>query len=351
MIYVRSPIEFNKGNILGAFSLPLMDDEQRQKVGICYKEQGQQAAIKLGHELVSGDIKDRTIAAWCDYFDNNKNTHIFCFRGGLRSKTSQQWIAQTGRDIPLIKGGYKAFRQYLMQASETLINKLPLHIIAGKTGSGKTELLDTLNNIVDLEGLANHRGSAFGKQLSSQPTQINFENKLAKRLLQLEHKQINNLIVEDESRTIGKCALPQFLRQKMLCSPVYLLEDEFESRAQRILNDYVISMTQQYQAQYGIEQGFEHFGEYLKAAFDGIRKRLGSQRHAELLTMLNQALAHQRSQNNVNGHLCWIEVLLKEYYDPIYQYQLTKKQQRIIYRGNKEQLLELIQDKVQSKQG
>jgi tRNA 2-selenouridine synthase len=343
MIDVRAPVEFDKGTILNALNLPLMDDEQRRLVGICYKDKGQQAAIELGHKLVSGDIKDKTISLWCDYFDQNPNTHIFCFRGGLRSKTSQQWIMQTGRDIPLIKGGYKAFRQYLITSAQRIIEKMPLRIIGGKTGSGKTELLDALNDIVDLEGLANHRGSSFGKHISPQPSQINFENQLAKRLLQLDEKQLSSLILEDESRTIGKCALPEPLKLKMQQSPVYMLEDSFDTRVQRILHDYVISMNKQYRDTYGDEEGFIRFGDYLKAAFYGIRRRLGSQRHTELLAVLEQALVCQQSQNTPDGHIHWIEVLLREYYDPTYEYQLTKKQDRIVFKGNKDQLIERLQ--------
>ncbi len=345
MIDVRAPIEFDKGTILGAKNLTLMDDEERRLVGICYKEKGQQQAITLGHKLVCGDVKAQRVEAWCNYFDENPNTHIFCFRGGLRSKTSQQWITDTGRDIPLIKGGYKAFRQYLMSETENIIEQLPIHIISGKTGCGKTELLDVMDDILDLEGLANHRGSAFGKNISPQPSQINFENQIGKRLLQLQDSEQSHLILEDESRTIGRCALPECLRQKMLRSNVYLLEDDFDNRVERILQDYVINMRLQYQQNFGEEAGFNRFGEYLVTAFNGIKRRLGSQRHTELLKVLQQALSQQQSQNDHSGHMHWISVLLTDYYDPIYEYQLDKKQDRIVFRGNKKDLFELFKEK------
>jgi tRNA 2-selenouridine synthase len=342
MIDVRAPVEYDKGTILASINLPLMSDEERRLVGICYKEQGQQQAITLGHQLVSGDIKDRRIDSWCQYFDQHPNAHIFCYRGGLRSKTSQQWITESGRDIPLIKGGYKAFRQYLIQATESIVNQMPITIISGKTGCGKTELLDALDDIVDLEGLANHRGSSFGKNISAQPSQINFENQLAKRLLQIQQNQQRNLIVEDESRTIGRCALPEVLRDKMQQSPVYLLEDDIQSRVQRILQDYVINMDRRYREQFGEEEGFNRFSDYLENAFNGIKRRLGALRHTQLLEVLHQSLKQQQSQNDPSKHVEWIEVLLSDYYDPMYQYQLTKKQDRIIHRGTKEQLLDLL---------
>ena len=345
MIDVRAPVEFVKGAILSAINLPLMDDAERHKVGICYKEQGQQAAIELGHQLVSGLTRDNRVAAWCDYFDANPNTHIYCFRGGLRSKTSQRWIVESGRDIPLIKGGYKAFRQYLLQQTESLVGQWPLHIIGGKTGCGKTEVLAAMNNILDLEGLANHRGSSFGKKVTPQPSQINFENQLAKRLLQLQQNGVGALILEDESRIIGRCALPLVLKEKMLRSPVYMLEDDFESRVARILDDYVIQMDQQFTASYGEEDGQTKLEDYLTKALNGIRRRLGPQRHTQLQEVLQDALRHHQSSNDYSRHEDWIRVLLNEYYDPLYDYQISKKQDRIVYRGTAEELLSLMKEK------
>lgn len=347
IIDVRAPIEYLKGWIPNASSLPLMDDEQRHLVGTCYKKQGKEAAIVLGHKLVAGDLKEQRINSWCEFFDHHPNSHIYCFRGGLRSTTCQQWIVERGRDIPLIKGGYKALRQYLIQATEQIVEQMPLCVVSGKTGCGKTELLDTLGDALDLEGLANHRGSAFGKNITEQPTQINFENQLAKRLLQLQQMPYARLVLEDESRTVGRCALPIVLHDKMKQSPVYLLEDSIENRSQRILRDYVINMDRQYRDIFGDEDGFIRFSDYLKTAFNGIKRRLGDLRHTQLLGTLQQALNKQQSQNNYDDHLQWILVLLNDYYDPIYQYQISNKQARIVHSGNKAQLLEIIaQDRV-----
>lgn len=341
MIDVRAPVEFLKGSIFNAVNLPLMDDSQRHQVGICYKEHGKDKAIELGHQLVGIDIKADRIQQWCNYFDANPNTHIFCARGGLRSKISQQWLIEAGRDIPLIKGGYKAFRNYLINATTQTLNALPLRIVGGQTGCGKTELLAELDGALDLERLANHRGSAFGKDLTPQPSQINFENQIAKALLQLKVKKHSHIIVEDESRLIGRCALPLPLKDKMARGPVYLLEDTFDRRVQRILQDYVIKMEARFCQQYG-DLGFHQLSEHLHKAFDGIKKRLGAKKHQALVQVLDSALQRQQSQNDANDHIQWIEVLLTEYYDPLYQYQLGKKLDRIVYRGNKGQLLEQL---------
>jgi tRNA 2-selenouridine synthase len=345
LIDVRAPVEFVKGSLPHAINLPLMNDEERVLVGTCYKKQGQQAAIELGHKLVCGLSKTQRITLWCEYFDQHPNSHIFCFRGGLRSLTSQQWINKTGRDIALIKGGYKALRQYLVTTTQTLVEQQPLCIISGKTGSGKTELLDALGDTLDLEAIANHRGSAFGKNITPQPSQIDFENQIAKRLLQLQQKPYTELVLEDESRTVGRCALPIELHNKMKQSEVYLLEDDLQTRTTRILQDYVINMAEKYRLSYGEDAGFEYFCDYLKNALNRIKRRLGSLRHGQLSQKLQQALNLQLSQNDHSAHKEWITVLLNEYYDPLYEYQLSNKQDRIVCSGSKSELLEIIREK------
>jgi tRNA 2-selenouridine synthase len=350
LIDVRAPIEYAKGALPNATNLPLMNDEQRRLVGTSYKTQGQQAAIALGHKLVSGHVRAQRIDDWQTFVTQHPGSHIYCFRGGLRSKTSLQWLIDSDYSLPLIKGGYKAVRQYLIETTAAIVTQLPLLVIAGKTGSGKTELLDALGDALDLEGLANHRGSAFGKNITEQPTQIAFENQLGKRLLQLQQKSLSHIVVEDESRTVGRCALPEVLHHKMKQSAVYLLEDDIQSRAQRILQDYVINMNSRYRAIYGDEDGFEHFGEYLTSAFQGIRRRLGSLRHSQLLEILQQSLRQQQSQNDPSGHLIWINALLNDYYDPIYQYQLSNKQQRIVHRGSQAELLAVIRQQLRGAQ-
>ena len=108
MMDMRAPTEFSKGAFPSAASLPLMTDEERAQVGTCYKQQGQQAAIELGHRIVSGDIRDQRLAAWRDFAHNHPHGYLYCFRGGLRSQTVQQWLRDAGIDYPLIRGGYKA---------------------------------------------------------------------------------------------------------------------------------------------------------------------------------------------------------------------------------------------------
>jgi tRNA 2-selenouridine synthase len=203
LIDVRAPIEFTKGAFPSATNLPLMKDSEREKVGTCYKLQGQASAIELGHSLVKGAIKEQRVEAWVGAIKTNPNSYLYCFRGGLRSQLSQQWIREAGADIPYIQGGYKALRTLLIQTLESSTALSSMLILSGRTGSGKTDFLQLRDEAVDLERLANHRGSSFGKNLDPQPSQINFENQLAIAMLQHQTKQHRHLLLEDESFLIA----------------------------------------------------------------------------------------------------------------------------------------------------
>ncbi len=152
---VRAPVEFAKGSFPSAENAPpLMNDEERHRVGICYKEKGQDKAIELGgHQLVSGDIKAQRIEAWKRFVARHpEGGYLFCFRGGgLRSRLTQQWIRDSGIDYPLVKGGYKALRRFLIDSLEAQIESGQFRILSGRTGTGKTRVLMQLPNPVDLE--------------------------------------------------------------------------------------------------------------------------------------------------------------------------------------------------------
>ena len=155
----RAPVEFQQGAFPAARNLPLLDDEERQQVGICYKQSGQQAAIELGRTLVSGQLKQQRLAGWSQFARQNPNGYLYCFRGGLRSRTVQQWLAESGTHYPLVRGGYKAMRRFLLEELPGSLAAARIVLIAGKTGTGKTRVIDALSWAVDLEGLARHRGS------------------------------------------------------------------------------------------------------------------------------------------------------------------------------------------------
>ena len=197
LIDTRAPIEFAKGSFAHAINLPLMSDSEREQVGSCYKQHGQKAAIALGHQLVSGAIKEERIKAWLDHIEQHPDAYIFCFRGGLRSQISQQWLKDAGVDCPRIKGGYKAMRGFLINTIEETAQQCQFTVLGGLTGTGKTDILLQLPNSLDLEGHANHRGSSFGKHATVQPTQINFENALASDILKKRYIVISHFIIEN----------------------------------------------------------------------------------------------------------------------------------------------------------
>ncbi|WP_299810837.1 tRNA 2-selenouridine(34) synthase MnmH [uncultured Shewanella sp.] len=330
----RAPVEFEKGAFPASVNLPLMEDEERKLVGTCYKERGQAAAIELGHSLVNGEVKQQRVDAWLKFFSENPQGYLYCFRGGLRSQLTQQWLKEAGLDIPFIEGGYKAMRQFLIETIDNAPNVKPMLILSGITGSGKTDFLLQRKEAVDLEGLAHHRGSSFGRYHEGQPSQINFENSLAVALLKHQDSNAKHLLLEDESFLIGRSALPQAFYAGMQEANVLVLEESIDARLKRLLNEYVHKMHSGYIQRLGEEAGFEAFAQYLAQSITGIKKRLGGKQHDELQAIITDALSTQRSQNDTRGHLAWIELLLLKYYDPMYQYQIDKKSDRILFRGD-----------------
>ena len=336
---VRAPVEFTKGSFPGAVNAPLMNDDERHRVGIRYKEKGQASAIELGHQLVSGDLKAERIAAWKRFAIQHPDGYLFCFRGGLRSQLTQQWLKDAGIDYPLVVGGYKALRRFLIDSLEQLATNAPLRILSGRTGTGKTRVLQDLPNPLDLEGLANHRGSSFGRQVTPQPSQIDFENALAIALLKACHLRQGPIYLEDESRLIGRCALPDTLRERMAQADLMILERPMAERVAIIREDYVEAMLASYRERDGEEAGWFNFSDYLLSALDRIRRRLGGERHRRLRQSMEDALTRQLAGAGLDGHDAWIQDLLENYYDPMYDYQLSQKEGRIAVRGTPDELV------------
>ena len=347
LVDTRAPTEFQRGSFPSAVNVPLMTDDEREQVGICYKEQGERAAVALGHELVSGNVKEKRIAAWIHQVKRHENAALFCFRGGLRSQTVQAWLAASGYKVPVVNGGYKALRSYLLESLEECLSELNLTVVGGRTGVAKTALLNQAYEtyrlpVVDLEGLAHHRGSAFGKRAESQPTQINFENRIAIELLKLRASGYQQVMMEDESRLIGRCALPLTLQEKLRGAPLVKLEASLEDRVHHSWENYILS---NYREQITLcnsdEVAFTAFADSLRLSLGNIRKRLGGERYQELSKVLEAALlAHQ--QGDPESHKQWIEVLLRDYYDPMYDYQLKSKQRNVVFRGSFSEVAEFV---------
>ncbi|MCD5997119.1 tRNA 2-selenouridine(34) synthase MnmH [Pseudomonas sp. CDFA 602] len=345
MMDARAPVEFFKGAFPGVVNLPLMTDTERQKVGTCYKQHGQDAAIQLGHQLVCGPVKDARVEAWLAFAKANPNGYLYCFRGGLRSQTVQRWLKDAGVDYPRILGGYKAMRTFLLDTLHEAVTECGLVVLGGMTGTGKTEVLVQLPNSLDLEGIANHRGSSFGKRATGQPAQIDFENRLAIDLLKKRAAGNIQFVLEDESRLVGSCNVPLELHQAMQDCPMVWLEDSFENRVERILNDYVINLCAEFISVKGEESGFSQFAERLLQSLNNIHKRLGGERHKRLLTLMEAALDQQLRSGDVELHRGWIEGLLGEYYDPMYAYQREAKAARIEFAGNQVEVLAYLRER------
>ncbi|MFI8739738.1 tRNA 2-selenouridine(34) synthase MnmH [Stutzerimonas zhaodongensis] len=345
MMDARAPVEFAKGAFPGVVNLPLMNDLERQKVGTCYKQHGQQAAIELGHRLVSGQVKADRIQAWAEFARNNPQGYIYCFRGGLRSQLVQQWLkTEAGIDYPRVTGGYKAMRHFLLETIEHAAAHDNFVLVGGMTGTGKTEVLARLDDGVDLEGIANHRGSSFGKRATPQPVQIDFENALAIRLLKMQKAGARQFVLEDEARLVGRCSIPLPLFQGMQQYPLVWLEDSFDGRVDRILKDYVIDLCAEFTVEHGAE-GFTAFAERLQQSLVNISRRLGGECYTRLAAIMNQALAEQASTGSVDLHREWIETLLRQYYDPMYAYQRESKAARIEFAGEQDAVVEFLRER------
>lgn len=343
MMDTRAPVEFSKGAFPTALSLPLMTDAERQKVGTCYKQQGQQAAIELGHQLVSGKIKDARMAQWLAFAKANPEGYLYCFRGGLRSQTVQRWLKEAGCDYPRITGGYKAMRTFLLETTESAVRECRFTVVGGLTGTGKTEVITALRNSLDLEGHAHHRGSSFGKHATPQPSQIDFENRLAIDILKKRHAGIQHFVLEDEGRIVGSCHVPLSLHNGMKEFPLVWLEDSLENRIERILKDYVVDMAAEFVALHGVgEQAFSAFREHLSGSLSRIVKRLGGERFARLNAIMQQALDEQAADGKVDTHRDWIAGLLNEYYDPMYAFQRESKAARVVFAGEQAAVIDYL---------
>ena len=347
LLDVRSPIEFAKGSLPTAINAPLMEDSEREAVGICYQQSGQAAAVQLGHELVTGALKEARVARWKQFAEANPHGALFCFRGGLRSEITQQWLAEAGINYPRIKGGYKSLRQWLSQKTETIIASTSLLLVGGQTGVAKTRLLNEGNagrpipGSIDLEGLANHRGSAFGRRITAQPTQIAFELAVGVALVQYQTGNHRFLILEDEGRLIGRVCVPDVLQAKMAHAPMVLLEQSIDERIDVVIEDYIVDLGERYQQLHG-EQGAQLHADKLQADLLKIRKRLGGERHQQMSEVMARAFDQQHATGDLEGHRQWIGFLLEKYYDPMYEYQLEQRVGEVLYRGNRQSVLDWV---------
>ncbi len=234
---VRSPAEYAKGHIPGAVNLPLFSDEERAEVGTLYTQVGKEQALRRGLELVGGRLTS--------YLDEVRRVAgtgpiaVHCWRGGQRSGSMAQLFAFAGYDVIVLRGGYKAYRRHVLEHFAS--QRYRLVVLGGKTGSGKTEILARLaamgEQVLDLEALAHHKGSAFGALgQRMQPTVEQFENELFTSLRLLDPSR--RIWVENESQSIGRVFIPADFWRQMRQSPLIHVELPLEERLRRVISEY-----------------------------------------------------------------------------------------------------------------
>lgn len=343
LIDVRAPIEYEKGAFKHTVNLPLMTDDERHKVGTCYKRKGHDAAVALGHQLVHGAVRAERIQAWVDFIKKHPNAMIYCFRGGLRSQLSQEWLEEAlGRPVPRLEGGYKAFRTYLMDCLTPEFQSAKTIMVGGHTGSGKTILLKDFKNFVDLEAIANHRGSSFGNHMTPQPSQINYENNLAYNLIHHKDSGYQHILLENEDRNVGRCFTPKALMEHFNQGDLVILKEPMEKRIEITRQEYVNQALKEYTDVLGDGEGLNAWADYIRMSIQKLKRRLGGERLQLLLDMFNQALNHQQTSGQFEKHDQWIAYLLTEYYDPLYEYHMKRNEPRIVFTGSTEEVKEYL---------
>lgn len=293
VIDVRSPAEYAHAHIPEAINVPIFNNEERAKVGTCYKQQGRDAAVRLGLALIGPKLADFVKQA--DEIAPNREVLVHCWRGGMRSG-SFAWLLRTaGFQVSTLEEGYKAYRNHVLAAFDQAQNIL---ILGGKTGSGKTDILRELvklgEQVIDLEAIAHHKGSSYGAiGQAPQPSSEQFENLLYTQWSQLNPER--RVWLEDESRHIGTCFIPLALWERMQNAPIVFIDVPKEVRIQRLVNEYAC---------------YDH--QLLIEASERIKKRLGGQHYKAIVEALTQ-----------HDYATVADISLN-YYDKAYLYGLSQ---------------------------
>ncbi len=300
IVDVRSPVEFMQGHLPNAHNIPLFTNEERATVGTIYKQQGKSLAIEKGFEFVSPKLLKYINLA--NEIAPNKKIILHCFRGGMRSKNFGWLLKTAGFEVKIFKGGYKQYRQNLLQ---TFALPIKLIVIGGYTGSAKTGIIKVLKlkgeQVLDLEGLAHHKGSSFGSiNESKQPSQQNFENNLFEELNALDRTK--PIYIEDESYNIGRLAIPYTLWLQMKQAPILIIKIDSKYRVEQLVKDYATTDVK-----------------LLQAAMWRIKDQLGG------------AACHAAIDHLNNGELAEAATLALNYYDKSYDYNHNKRVCKNIY--------------------
>jgi tRNA 2-selenouridine synthase len=301
IVDVRSPGEYQKGSIPGAVNIPLFDDEERALIGTLYKKEGTDEAKARGIEVVSRKLADiyREIGT---VEKKGKELVVFCARGGMRSGSLVQLLSSLGHRVYQLEGGYKEYRRHILEGLDSLIASKRVVVIHGNTGTGKTELLKILRDkgfpSVDLEDLANSRGSIFGTVgLGAPRHQKDFEALLFERLRNIDKGYI---IVESESPRVGRVYLPNRLVEGMKTGVHILVECSLQQRIRRIVDEYI-----------GMQR--DEVLEEIRDSIIRLKGELGKEKTDTLLRLLDH-----KDYDEI------VRILLKDHYDPKYDHSEKK---------------------------
>lgn len=298
---VRSPGEYGHAHIPGAHSLPLFTDEERKLVGTAYKQQSRETAIKIGLDFYGGKMRSMVEQVETIVAGDNKPVLVHCWRGGMRSAAVAWLLDLYGFKVYTLAGGYKAFRNWVLAQFS---RSYTINILGGFTGAGKTDVLHELavagETVIDLEGIAAHKGSAFGGIGIEQPSPEMFENTLAIHLFNAA-KTGKPIWIENESQRIGNINLPAAFYNTMQQAQIYFLDVSFETRL-----DYIVQ-------EYGKLKKEDLINSIVR-----IQKRLGGQNTKKAVNALIE-----------NDHRTAFEILLR-YYDKFYANGLKDRQENNI---------------------
>ena len=306
VIDVRAPVEFDQDHIVGAVNMPVLSDAERIEIGTLYKQSSPFAARKRGAVLVSQNIA-RHIDTKLQDLPADFSPLIHCLRGGQRSRAFAHILSEIGWRCHLLEGGYKAYRRDILDGLKADFSGLPLVIIAGRTGSAKTDILAEIKNqggqIIDLEALACHRGSLLGRWPDSpQPSQRYFESCLIDAVRQLDKSR--PVYVESESSRIGNLQLPAALWREMTASPIIVIDTPVAARAR-----------------YSLE-GYDHL---LREKTDMLRLIKGMRhRHGGAVTDSWQAMFDK------GDWLALAHALLTDHYDPAYDSSVSRHNRPVL---------------------
>ena len=348
LLDVRSEIEFCRSRLPHTVNLPILTTEERHQVGLTYKEEGPHAATALGHELVSGTTRSSRIEMWLEVISRADIPALLCWRGGQRSKIAQQWLADAGISLPRVAGGYKAVRRAILDSMEVEPPTWQLVSLTGRSGVGKSELLQILQPtqpVVDLERLANHRGSVFGTLPGGQPTQSTFENYLAVTLIRERKRSSGPMLIEDESRAVGGLLIPKPVYAAMREAPLFELVASMEERTQRIIADYIelpLEHLDPATGAYPLE--VDELETRMEEALTRLLKRMGGKGNSDCLALLKKAFSEHKQGASSEVHTDWVRFLLEGLYDPLYDAHLERNRTRVIMRGNFEELRQRLQE-------